>query len=384
MWRNKPNTGRRGLTALLVLLLSFALVAAGCGNKQKEGEEASAGGNNPAGDEVIVTYKDGGQVTRAEFNKFIDVNLFFYKEYAQFKEDPAFQQDMMNQYLTFKVLASRADDNAKAEAEKKTTEQMDQLKSILEMQEGGLAGQLETAGLTEQDIKDFLGRTMQAFSAAEANVTDEQIQKAYDDKLANDPNAFVTATVSHILIGTNDPATGQETRTKEDALKRANEVKGKLDAGEDFAALAKDYSDDPGSKNEGGKYENAAISGWVPEFRDAAATLPLNTISDPVETSFGYHVMKVESRQTKTLDEVKPQLKSEAAESSMYEFLSKELPSLIETNKLPKPEQTPPSGQPAPPADNATPPADSATPPADSATPPANTPSDGAPAEGSK
>lgn len=365
MWRNKPNTGRRGLTALVALMLSLALVAAGCGNKQKDGGEASAG------DEVIVTYKDGGQVTRAEFDKFIDVNLFFYKEYAQFKDDPAFQQDMMNQYLTFKVLASRADDKAKAEAEEKTTEQMDQLKSILDLQEGGFAGQLETAGLTEQDLKDFIGRTVQAFSAAEANVTDEQIQKAYDEQLANDPHAFVTATVSHILIGTSDPATGQETRSKEEALKRANEVKGKLEAGDDFAALAKDYSDDPGSRDEGGKYENVDITNWVPEFRDAAATLPLNTISDPVETAYGYHVMKVESRRTKTLDEVKPQLKAEAAEWSMYEFHNNELPSLIETNKLPKPQQTPPSEQTAPAADGETPPA--STPPAD-----------GTPAEGSQ
>ncbi|CRF29031.1 Uncharacterised protein [Mycobacterium tuberculosis] len=51
--------------------------------------------------------------------------------------------------------------------------------------------------------------------------------------------------------------------------------------------------------------------------------------------------MKVESRKTKTLDEVKPELRSEAAQNKVQEFMEKELPGLIETNKLPKEEPKP-------------------------------------------
>ncbi len=124
----------------------------------------------------------------------------------------------------------------------------------------------------------------------------------------------------------------------------------KLNGGGDFDALAKEYSDDPGSKETGGKYENAEVGQWVPEFKKAAIELPIGKISDPVETSYGYHVMKVESRSSKTFDDVKAGLRSEAAQAKIYEFLEKELPGLIQTNNMPKPEATP-APTPAPAAD---------------------------------
>lgn len=56
------------------------------------------------------------------------------------------------------------------------------------------------------------------------------------------------------------------------------------------------YSEDPGSAEKGGLYENTPVSTWVEAFKEAAKTLPLNKISDPVETEYGYHIMKVEAR----------------------------------------------------------------------------------------
>ncbi|MDQ1910945.1 peptidylprolyl isomerase [Paenibacillus sp. GD4] len=333
MWPSKNKKVAKGLTALMAVVLTFA-VATGCGKKD---EQAAAPGQ-PG--EVVVTYKDGGQVTRAEFDKFLGINTFFYKDYAQFKEDPAFQQDMMKQLVTFKVLSSRADDKAKAEADKKTKEQMEQIKTFLDMQ-GGMDQQLKDASLTKEDVEQFILRSNQAIVSIESKVTDQQMQDSYKKRLEQDKNAYDVATVSHILIGTSDPATGQEKRTKEEALKIAKEVQDKLKKGGDFAALAKEYSEDPGSKDQGGKYENVEISQWVPAFKKAAAELPLNTVSEPVETEYGYHVMKVESRKTKTFDEVKDSLRSEAAETTVYDFVEKELPTLIEKNNLPKPEDKP-------------------------------------------
>lgn len=85
-------------------------------------------------------------------------------------------------------------------------------------------------------------------------------------------------------------------------------------------------------------------------LKKAAIELPIGKISDPVETSYGYHVMKVESRSSKTFDDVKAGLRSEAAQAKIYEFLEKELPGLIQTNNMPKPEATP-APTPAPAAD---------------------------------
>lgn len=333
------KTAKKGLIALLAVVTIVS--AAGCGKKTETGTDAAAG--KPDSGEVIVTYKDGGKVTRGEFDTFLNTNLLFYKEYAQFKDDAAFQQDMMKQLVTFKVLSGRADDKAKASAETKTKAQMDQIKSFMGMQEGGLEKQLKDGNITEKDLEQFVSRSMQAIEAMESKVADDQVKSEFDKRVAADKNIYDIATVSHILVGVSDPTTGQETRKKEDALKRAKEVQDKLKNGGDFVALAKEYSDDPGSKDNGGKYENVEISQWVPEFKKAAAELPLNQISDPVETAYGYHVMKVESRKTKTFDEVKGDLRSELAETHIYDFVEKELPTLIETNKLPKPEEKPPA-----------------------------------------
>lgn len=336
MLQNNRKRVNKGLLALTAIILVFTMFMAGCGKDTAKGQPG----------EVLVTYKDGGKVTRGEFDKYINMNLLLVKQYAQYKADPQFQQEMMKQLVTTKILNARADEKAKAEADKQAKTQFDQIKTMLSMQEGGLDKQLKDANLTEKDVEDLVKSNILAIVSMESKVTDQEIQDAYNKKLQQDPHVYDVATVSHILIGITDAATGKESRSKEDALKRAKEVQDKLLKGGDFVTLAKEYSDDPGSKDNGGKYENVEISQWVPEFKKAAAELPIGKISDPVETSFGYHIMKVETRSTKTFDEVKTQLRSEIAETKIYEFVEKELPTLIEQNNLPKPEDQKPAEAP--------------------------------------
>jgi foldase protein PrsA len=354
MLSTKWKKARKGLTALIAVMTITAVVA-GCGDKtDPAATETPAPSTTPVkGDasEVVVTYKDGGKITRGEFDTFLNVNTLFNKEFAQYKDDPAFHQHLVQQLVILKVLSARADDKVKAEADVKTKAQLDQLNAYLGMQEGGADKQLKDASLTAKDLEQFIGRSTLAISALEAKVTDQQMKEAYDKHLATNKNAYDIATVSHILVGTKDAATGADSRTKEEALKRAKEVQEKLKSGGDFAALALEYSDDPGSKDKGGKYEDVEIAQWVPEFGKAAAELPLNQVSDPVETTYGYHVMKVESRKTKTYDELKDTLRSEVAEEQGQVFVEKELPTLIETNTLPQPAPpTAPAPAPAAPA----------------------------------
>jgi hypothetical protein len=149
-----------------------------------------------------------------------------------------------------------------------------------------------------------------------------------------------------------------ETRTDAEALKLAKEVKVKLDKGGDFAALAKQYSDDGGSKDNGGRYADAKISQWVTEFKEAAATLPINKISDPVKTSYGYHVMKVINRKVNTLADEKETLRSQLGYGLLSDFMTKEFPTLEYKSNIPTPTPVP-SATPDP---SATPEAPTATP----------------------
>jgi foldase protein PrsA len=118
-------------------------------------------------------------------------------------------------------------------------------------------------------------------------------------------------------------------RTPVDALKKANEVSAKLKAGEDFAALAKQYSDDAGSKNNGGQYPSTNVNSWVPEFKQAVLDLPLNKISEPVLSQFGYHIIRVDAKSVSSFDEVKASLSNANSQKAYQEFITNELPGLI-------------------------------------------------------
>lgn len=97
------------------------------------------------------------------------------------------------------------------------------------------------------------------------------------------------------------------------ALKRAQEVYAKAVApGANFAALAKEYSDDPGSKDSGGDLGWFARGRMVKEFEDAAFSLKPGEISQPVKSQFGYHILDVEGKRpggTRPLTEVRDMIR---------------------------------------------------------------------------
>ena len=96
--------------------------------------------------------------------------------------------------------------------------------------------------------------------------------------------------------------------TEEEALAKAQEIRKKLLAGEDFATLAKAESDDAGSGANGGDLCTFGHGRMVPAFESVAFTIPVGEISEPVKSQFGYHIIKVESRGEKSLVEVKAEI----------------------------------------------------------------------------
>jgi hypothetical protein len=99
---------------------------------------------------------------------------------------------------------------------------------------------------------------------------------------------------SHILVAykTAPNPTPNITRSKDQARKRAEDALKKAKAGKDFAALAKEYSDDPGSGPKGGDLGMFPKSMMVKPFADAAFALKPGELSGIVETDFGFHVIK--------------------------------------------------------------------------------------------
>jgi foldase protein PrsA len=115
----------------------------------------------------------------------------------------------------------------------------------------------------------------------------------------------------HILIRTEaeqGDSTGAEAEKKhaakrDEARKRAESILARIRAGEDFAKLASEFSEDPGSKSKGGDLDYFSRGQMVPEFEAAAFALKPGEVSQLVETQFGFHIIKLEEKRIAPLDQ---------------------------------------------------------------------------------
>lgn len=137
-----------------------------------------------------------------------------------------------------------------------------------------------------------------------AEVSDEEIAKYYETH-ESEYRSPERVHARHILFRVQPNATREQ---KEAVRKRAAEILQKARQGEDFAELAKTYSEDPGSGPQGGDLGFFPRGQMVPAFDAVAFALPPGTISDLVETNFGFHIIKVEAKEesrTQPLEEVR-------------------------------------------------------------------------------
>ena len=117
----------------------------------------------------------------------------------------------------------------------------------------------------------------------------------------------------HILLKVDDK------RSDADAESQINALKARLAAGEDFAKLAGELSEDPSSKVRGGDLGFFGRARMIKEFEDAAFNSPLNTVVGPVRTSFGYHLIETLEKRAagqRPFAEVEPQVRSQGSPPS--------------------------------------------------------------------
>ncbi|MNZ52790.1 Foldase protein PrsA 3 precursor [compost metagenome] len=321
-------------SAMIVVAALLVMTIAACGAKATE----------------IATYK-GGSVTDKEFDKYLKVFNVLQPGYEQLLEIPQFKEELLRQYVSYKIVGSLASDEAKKEAKDNVKEQMDLYKETLK-ENKDLKATIEDKKIKNKDMENYMMLTSLVVAHMNSKVTDEEMRAELEENLAD----YTTVTLRHILVATTttDPATQQpkELRTAEEALARANEVKAKLEAGGDWAELAKEYSDDPGSSETGGLYEDKKAGGWVGEFKQAAYTQEIGVIGNPVETEFGYHVILVEKRTIPTFETLsesdKELVKNTAAYGHMDTFMKDEFPTYDVVINLPvAEEETPASDTPA-------------------------------------
>ena len=136
-----------------------------------------------------------------------------------------------------------------------------------------------------------------------ANIPQDEIRNYYEQHI-DSYKIPDRAHVAHILFKT----VGKTDAEAEEIRKKAEDVLKKAKSGANFGDLAKQYSDDT-TKDKGGDLDWIVRGQTVPEFEQAAFSLPIGSISDLVKTQYGFHIIKVIDRQnarTQTLEEVLP------------------------------------------------------------------------------
>ncbi|TFF13764.1 peptidylprolyl isomerase [Pseudomonas sp. BCA14] len=156
----------------------------------------------------------------------------------------------------------------------------------------------------DQVVIDYLELKKSSFFD-QVTVKDDELQAAYQKETAN---LAEQRRAAHILIEVNDKTTDAQAKAK------IEEIQARLAKGEKFEALAKEFSQDPGSANNGGDLGFAGPGVYDPDFETALYALNKDQVSAPVRTTFGWHLIKllgVEAPQVPSFASLKDKLTRE-------------------------------------------------------------------------
>lgn len=227
------------------------------------------------------------------------------------------------------------------EEDKSVKEQINQIKSSYEDEATFLNVIKQYFGVnSEKELEDMLRLEYKRNEAVEdyvkKDLSDKEIENYYNDNIYGDIKA------SHILVKPevkSDATDAEKEKAEKKAKEEAKKIISKLNKGEDFAKLAKEYSDDTATVSKGGDLGYFNSDDMDENFWDAAKKLEKNTYSkEPVKSQYGYHIiLKVDQKEKPKLKEVKEDIKSTLANAKLknnstlhYESLMK----IREENKI--------------------------------------------------
>jgi peptidyl-prolyl cis-trans isomerase C len=339
-----------------MVLSVLALVAlAGC-------SPAEPVANVESGAKKVAVF-EGGEVIQAEVQEQIDL----FARQSGGGEVPegspqyeALISQVMPQLVAVAVAEAYVEENDITVSEEDVDRQIAELKEQVGGQvaaqaeaagqeispEEGFQHALQQAGMTEQELREQVRETLplqkvQEDVAGDAEPSREEIRSYYEENRELQFTTPEQRCARHILFSP-------------DQEQQAEEVKRRLEGGADFAELAREFSQDPGSKEQGGDLGCLGRGETVPEFEEALFDAEEGEIVGPVETEFGFHVIEVtETRpeEAQPLEEVEQQIREQLTAQRQAEEFEAWIQDQIEERNvryLPGYEPTPPAPE-APP-----------------------------------
>ncbi len=295
------------ISLLFVILILMAVVMA-CNNSDDTNDETVETGlefpvldRSDLGDNLVAVY-DGGEVTGDELAIFLAVQAFLNPEAPV--NDLDYRQGAIQELVMEKVIGEKSSGEWASNQVDVLWEQIEYVYGDERIQEA-----YDQLNIDEDDVRNSLNSMFQIEAHFRDNITDEDLLDYYEEVSLE----LTVATFSHILIATQEmSASGEmvEIRTDQEALDRANELYEELLAGADLNELATETTDDEGSLNSAGRYEEISVVELVPEFQEALLEQPLDEIGEPVKTDFGYHIIRVEELHQIPFEEIEEELVS--------------------------------------------------------------------------
>jgi peptidyl-prolyl cis-trans isomerase C len=252
--------------------------------------------------DVVVAKGKGIEIKRSQLDDaMVSIKSAFAARNQDLPPDEMnrLEQQVLDRLIQIQILLGKATDSDKAAGKETSDKRIEAIKARAGSDEA-LNRQLISVGTSQAELKTKMTEESTAQAVLERelkiNVTDDEVKKFYDDN----PSKFEQPQMvraSHILLSIRDPETNKDLPDDQKAAKhkKAEELLKRARAGEDFAKLAKEYSEDPGSKEKGGEYQFARGQ-MVPEFETAAFSLKTNEVSDIVTTQYGYHIIKLSEK----------------------------------------------------------------------------------------
>lgn len=289
-------------------------------------------------DKKAVAIVNGQDITLGNYEKLLALNKSSMEAYygkdiwsQEIEKGKTYEdalKDMVLQTMIgSEVIYQQAEKEKVAATDKQVQEQIDSFNESIK-DDAEYKEQLKKIGINDKFLKfqfarDISNTNLQKKFEEDTKISDSEMKKYYEENKSSFYTDTVTA--SHILIKTQDDK-GKELsdEKKKEAKKKAEEALAKVQGGEDFAKVAKEYSQDSSAAN-GGDLGTFGRGQMVKEFEDAAFSMKDGEISGIVETQYGYHIIKVTKRVDKqeTYDEVKDQIKTTLAGEKYSEYVEK-------------------------------------------------------------
>ncbi len=309
----------------LPLLFSLALFFTGCANNKAN----------------VVATVNGKEITRQELDKRLNVAAKQFgmdlNSEANKEMKAQIEQGILDELIVQTLIVQEAEKQKLTPSKEEVDKEFNEIKASI-VKEEDFKKALEEAKMTEQDVRDNIvlkhayTKLYEKVTADTKKPTEEEITKFYNEHKDMEPiGTPERLEVKHMLFAIDSKQANAPKRTDKEALEAAKLALAEVaQKGRDFASVARELSDDLGTRENGGSYTIDKGTGTTdPDFEKAAVALKPGEITrEPVKSAYGYHIIKLEKilpATQKSLDEVKDtivaQLEGEAKQAKFYQYV---------------------------------------------------------------